>query len=188
GGEEEARAGRQVGEAREPLDRQVRSQPGRLDARHATHGRVLQGGEQEDDSDADDVQRLLAELDDEALTEVFAHMLKQEISEILRLPVARLDASRPLQELGLDSLMSVELVVAVEERFGIRLPVMELSDSSSIDKLTRRIIELLRGTQAVSDSDEQQALAKNTLARHGVELSAQDLAQLDGAASTRLIN
>ncbi|QKZ06101.1 type I polyketide synthase [Pseudomonas eucalypticola] len=148
----------------------------------------LQGGEQEDDSDADDVQRLLAELDDEALTEVFAHMLKQEISEILRLPVARLDASRPLQELGLDSLMSVELVVAVEERFGIRLPVMELSDSSSIDKLTRRIIELLRGTQAVSDSDEQQALAKNTLARHGVELSAQDLAQLDGAASTRLIN
>ena len=75
------------------------------------------GGDQDDDNDAEDIQRMLLELDDEQLLERFVELLKHEVCEILRLPAARLDTQRPLQELGLDSLMSVELVVALEERF-----------------------------------------------------------------------
>ncbi|GHS82286.1 polyketide synthase [Pseudomonas sp. PAGU 2196] len=133
------------------------------------------GGDQEDDNGGEDIQRMLAELDDAELLERFAEMLKHEVCEILRLPPARLDAQRPLQELGLDSLMSVELVVALEERFGIRLPVMELSDSSSIDKLSVRLLELLRG-EAGTGEDQ---LAQNVLARHGSELSAEQVAELN---------
>ncbi|MFJ4433618.1 SDR family NAD(P)-dependent oxidoreductase [Pseudomonas sp. NPDC089395] len=133
------------------------------------------GGDQDDDNDGEDIQRMLAELDDAALLERFAEMLKHEVCEILRLPPARLDTQRPLQELGLDSLMSVELVVALEERFDVRLPVMELSESSSIDKLSVRLLELLRGE---TDSGEQQ-LAQNVLARHGSELSAEQVAELN---------
>ncbi|MBK4995869.1 type I polyketide synthase [Pseudomonas sp. S37] len=135
------------------------------------------GGDQEDEGSSEDIQRMLAELDDAELLERFAEMLKHEVCEILRLPPARLDAQRPLQELGLDSLMSVELVVALEERFGIRLPVMELSDSSSIDKLAVRLLELLRGD---AGSGEEQ-LAQNVLARHGSEHSAEELAQMNAA-------
>ena len=133
------------------------------------------GGDQDDDNDGEDIQRMLAELDDAALLERFVEMLKHEVCEILRLPPARLDTQRPLQELGLDSLMSVELVVALEERFGVRLPVMELSESSSIDKLSVRLLELLRGDEG---SGEQQ-LAQNVLARHGSELSAEQVAELN---------
>ncbi|MCS4062637.1 type I polyketide synthase [Pseudomonas putida] len=135
------------------------------------------GSDQEDEGGGEDIQRMLAELDDGELLERFAEMLKHEVCEILRLPPARLDAQRPLQELGLDSLMSVELVVALEERFGIRLPVMELSDSSSIDKLAARLLELLRGE---AGSGEGQ-LAQNVLARHGSEHSAEALAQMNAA-------
>ncbi|OII58814.1 hypothetical protein BIW19_24930 [Pseudomonas putida] len=148
------------------------------------------GGDQEDEGSSEDIQRMLAELDDAELLERFAEMLKHEVCEILRLPPARLDAQRPLQELGLDSLMSVELVVALEERFGIRLPVMELSDSSSIDKLAVRLLELLRGE--AGSSEEQ--LAQNVLARHGSEHSAEELAQMaaaladSSAAPNRLID
>ncbi|SEM99126.1 Acyl transferase domain-containing protein [Pseudomonas sp. ok272] len=135
----------------------------------------LHNGEQDEESNSDDIQRLLLEMDDPELIELFAEMLKQEISEILRIPTSKLDSSRPLQELGLDSLMSVELVVAVEERFGIRLPVMELSETSSIAKLTVRILELLRGSQdaesAASVDDTVQAMTDETLVRHGAELS-----------------
>jgi acyl carrier protein len=155
----------------------------------------LHSGEQEEESNVDDIQRLLLEMNDQELTELFAEMLKQEISEILRMPTSKLDSSRPLQELGLDSLMSVELVVAVEERFGIRLPVMELSETSSIAKLTVRILELLRGSQdaeaAPVAEDNLQAL---TLARHGAELSEAELAQVRQGARdpesqlSRLIN
>ncbi|MGE7990784.1 SDR family NAD(P)-dependent oxidoreductase [Pseudomonas sp. NPDC089554] len=145
-----------------------------------------QGGDQQDDSDNEDIQRMLAELDDAALLERFAQMLKAEVCEILRLPAARLDSTRPLQELGLDSLMSMELVVALEERFGIRLPVMELSDSSSIDKLSVRLLALLRGES--SDAAAPANLAANLLARHGSELTPEQMAELDaGAAPHRLI-
>ncbi|WP_160105089.1 type I polyketide synthase [Pseudomonas izuensis] len=144
----------------------------------------LHGGEQDEESDVDDIQRLLAEMDDPELIELFSEMLKQEISEILRLPTSKLDVTRPLQELGLDSLMSVELVVAVEERFGVRLPVMALSEASSIDKITVRILELLRGNQESDGQPDagnaQQSLASDTLSRHGVDISADDIAMNDG--------
>lgn len=143
-------------------------------------------GVEADAESADDIRQLL-QLDDEALREAFGELLKQEISEILRLPVSRLDSQRPLQELGLDSLMSVELVVAVEERFGVRLAVMELSESSSIDKLTVRLIELVRGNSHTQQAD-QHAMARDTLARHGVELSAEQAAQLSEAGNDRSID
>ncbi|MDN7142930.1 SDR family NAD(P)-dependent oxidoreductase [Pseudomonas sp. JQ170] len=137
------------------------------------------GGEQDDDNDAEDIQRMLAELDDEQVLERFVELLKHEVCEILRLPAARLDTQRPLQELGLDSLMSVELVVALEERFGIRLPVMELSESSSIDKLSVRILDLLRGEAGGNEASAPAALAENVLARHGSELSREQIAELN---------
>lgn len=144
----------------------------------------LQGSDP-DEEGGQDIQRMLEELDDAALLEAFAELLKHEISEILRLPASKLDSQRPLQELGLDSLMSVELVVAVEDRFGIRLPVMELSESSSIDKLSARILDLLRGAGA-GESDaaaDNQALTRDTLARHGVQLSAEEASQLAAQAT-----
>ncbi|WP_256832233.1 type I polyketide synthase [Pseudomonas sp. Pse1] len=137
------------------------------------------GGDQDDDNDAEDIQRMLLELDDEQLLERFVELLKHEVCEILRLPAARLDTQRPLQELGLDSLMSVELVVALEERFGIRLPVMELSESSSIDKLAVRILDLLRGEAGTNEAPAPAALAENVLARHGTELSPEQMAELN---------
>lgn len=153
----------------------------------------LHTGQQEEESNGDDIQRLLLKLNDEELTELFAELLKQEISEILRMPTSKIDSSRPLQELGLDSLMSVELVVAVEERFGIRLPVMELSGSSSIAKLTVRIIELLRGHQDPEASPvAEDSLQAMTLARHGAELSEAERVSIGSltpdAELTRLIN
>ncbi|QXH74835.1 SDR family NAD(P)-dependent oxidoreductase [Pseudomonas atacamensis] len=153
----------------------------------------LQSGQQEEESNGDDIQRLLLKLNDEELTELFAEMLKQEISEILRMPTSKIDSSRPLQELGLDSLMSVELVVAVEERFGIRLPVMELSESSSIAKLKVRILELLRDHQdAEASPAAEDNLQAMTLARHGAELSEAERviigALTPDTQPTRLIN
>lgn len=142
------------------------------------------GGDQEDDNDAEDIQRMLVELDDDQLLERFAELLKHEVCEILRLPASRLDAQRPLQELGLDSLMSVELIVALEERFGVRLPVMELSESSSIDKLSVRILSLLRGEASANESSAPAAMAENVLARHGTHMTQEQVAELTESVAT----
>ena len=142
------------------------------------------GGDQEDDNDAEDIQRMLVELDDAQLLERFAELLKHEVCEILRLPAARLDTQRPLQELGLDSLMSVELIVALEERFGVRLPVMELSESSSIDKLSVRILSLLRGEAPANESSAPAAMAESVLASHGTHMTHEQVAAVAESVAT----
>ncbi|MDQ8033681.1 MAG: acyl carrier protein, partial [Bordetella sp.] len=98
-----------------------------------------------DSAAGDDISHLLATLDDEALHERVVEMVKREVGEILRVAPERIDALRSVYDMGLDSLMGVELVVALEQRFGQRLPVMALSESATIDKLGRRLVVLLRG-------------------------------------------
>jgi hypothetical protein len=47
--------------------------------------------------------------------------------------------------MGFDSLMGVELATAVEARFTVRLPVMALSESPTVAKLSARILAQLTG-------------------------------------------
>ncbi len=106
----------------------------------------LGGDAQGEETNADDIQRLLAELPDEALLPTFIEMIKVEVAEILRASVDKLDTNQSMFEMGLDSLMGVELAIALEGRFGVRLPVMALSESPTIAKLAARMIAQLRGT------------------------------------------
>ena len=106
----------------------------------------LGGDAQGEETNADDIQRLLAELPDEALLATFVDMIKAEVAEILRASADKLDLNQSMFEMGLDSLMGVELAIALEGRFGVRLPVMALSESPTIAKLAGRIIAQLRGT------------------------------------------
>jgi len=80
-------------------------------------------GESEEDTSVD-LDRMLRELPAEQLQDAVANLLRAEVGEILRIAPDRIDPARPMQEMGFDSLMGVELMVAVENRFGVRLPVL----------------------------------------------------------------
>lgn len=103
------------------------------------------GGDGESDGNqAEDIQEMMQTLSPEALSARFIEMLKVEIGEILRIPAEKIDETRSVYDMGLDSLMGVELGLAVESRFGVRLPVMALSDSQTIAKLAEKIVQQLR--------------------------------------------
>lgn len=134
-----------------------------------------------DEEDSDDIQRMLAELPDEELLATLTEMLKSEVGEILRVSPDKIDATRSIYDMGLDSLMGVELVVALESRFGIRLPVMALSQSPTIAKLAERIIQQLKGNdemEAASDEKAILAQAKQLASQHGAETSVESIANL----------
>lgn len=101
-----------------------------------------------DQAQAEDIQRLLAECSSEELTQMFIDILKQEIGEILRLSTDKIDVTRSVYDMGLDSLMGVELVLAIESRFGIRLSVMALSEGPTITKLAEKILAQLQTMKA----------------------------------------
>jgi acyl transferase domain-containing protein/NADPH:quinone reductase-like Zn-dependent oxidoreductase/acyl carrier protein len=158
------------------------------------------GEEPGEDEGSMDVRRMLNELSEEQLRAAVIDLLKGEIGEILRLPADKIDAEQPLHQMGLDSLMGVELVVAVEGRFGVRLPVMALSESPTIAKLAGWIIKHLRGEEAVNeeaDPDEfkMRAQVEKLAGQHAAEIAADEVdtiaAQLRtaaGASNQRMIH
>jgi len=106
---------------------------------------------EEAEGDADllaDLQRWVEELSPEELFEVLVDLLKREVGEILRIAPEKLDEHRSLYDLGMDSLMAMELVSAVEARMGVALPIMALSEGPTIAKLVERLIRQLKGGSA----------------------------------------
>ncbi|MEG2902689.1 MAG: beta-ketoacyl reductase, partial [Massilia sp.] len=134
-----------------------------------------------EEEDSGDIQRVLAELSDAELQVTLTDMIKSEVGEILRVSPDKIDPNRSIYDMGLDSLMGVELVVALEGRFGIQLSVMALSQSPTIAKLAERIGLQLKGSdeQAAAGQDSQVlAQTKQLVAQHGTEVSAESIASL----------
>jgi len=75
-----------------------------------------------DDEGNQDVQRLLTTLSADELSATFIEMLKTSVGEILRTSPAKIDEHRSLHDMGLDSLMALELRNRLEPRVGITLP------------------------------------------------------------------
>lgn len=125
---------------------------------------------------SEDIQRLLDELSDKELKVALTDMLKQELSKILLLPVDKIDEHQSVYDMGMDSLMGVELMVAIESRFGIQIPVMVLSEASTINKLVEKLILQLLGDSEISEPSAT-AIAVNDLAKlHGSDVTSEQIA------------
>jgi phthiocerol/phenolphthiocerol synthesis type-I polyketide synthase C len=131
-------------------------------ARYQQIARSYDGGEHQDSGD--DLLQELRQMQPEAQQARVADELKHSLSQILMLPAEQIDTEQSLYDLGFDSLMGVELVTAVEERFGVQLPAMAISESPSIAKLTVKLLERIQDGAEQSDGITESQLA----ARHGV--------------------
>src|SRR5262249_61882441 len=78
------------------------------------------------EQDAEDLAQILRELpENEALT-MLEDVTARLLSEIFRTAPDRLDRNRSLQEMGMHSLMAVELQGVLERQFDCDIPVMEV--------------------------------------------------------------
>lgn len=125
-----------------------------------------------------DLLRLAVELPDNELQELISGMLQQEVGQILRIQPDKIEVDRSLYEMGLDSLMGVELVTALESRFGIQLPVMALTEGPTITKLTIRVIGHLRGGEQPDDQGQLHSRAAQAASVHAADLPAEALEEL----------
>lgn len=71
--------------------------------------------------------------------------LSEEMSRVLGVAANQFDPHLPLGDLGFDSLMTVELVLWIEENLDLKLPTVELMANPTTAELTRRLVELLEG-------------------------------------------
>lgn len=127
-----------------------------------------------------DIHGLIAGKMAEQVQEIVQSLVGQEVAQILCIGADRIDPRRSLHDLGMDSLMAVELALGLETRFGIQLPAMMLGEGPSVERVATRIVARLLGAddQDEASGGDRLDVAVNTLAaQHGEEISADDLVQ-----------
>ena len=130
-----------------------------------------------DENQHSQIKTMLDNLSDEDLQIAFIDILKEELSHILLINKEKIDSDQSMYDMGLDSLMGVELMVAIESRFNAKIPVMALSEAPTLKKLSLRLILELRGGQTnqnTSISDNISELSK----RHESALTSEQFSAL----------
>lgn len=108
-------------------------------------------------------ERIAGKSDGEARSLV-ANLVASEVARIFRLPPEEIELKRPLDELGLDSMMSLDLRMSIEKRFGVELPIVAISAGVSINDLAVKLIAGLRHGHH-STEDETMRLRQ----QHGID-------------------
>ncbi|WP_295390665.1 type I polyketide synthase [uncultured Thiodictyon sp.] len=120
---------------------------------------------------SDDLRRWLDGLEIEALRAAVVDILRRELAEILRLVPEKIEVTRSLYDMGMDSLMGVELITALDARLGIALPVMAVSEGPTIARLSERIVHQLRPSAvaegAVATTDARARQVGQIAEQHG---------------------
>jgi NAD(P)-dependent dehydrogenase (short-subunit alcohol dehydrogenase family)/acyl carrier protein len=91
-------------------------------------------------------------------------MVVEEIARVLRLPPKEVDRHRPLAEIGMDSLMMLELRATVESALQVDLPMMSLASGITPSDIARRVAGLLLG------ADQQEKVSGRLMALSGSHL------------------
>jgi NADPH:quinone reductase-like Zn-dependent oxidoreductase/NADP-dependent 3-hydroxy acid dehydrogenase YdfG/acyl carrier protein len=119
----------------------------------------------------------LAGLDAAECRDLLAKVIADEAARILRLPARDIDGQRPLAEFGMDSLMAIELRLALEARLCLDLPLMSLADGTTIATLAAHLAKLLaRPAQAepVVELAARYEVPLDPFALGGLDLAAEE--------------
>jgi acyl carrier protein len=108
----------------------------------------------------------LAALGPQDAVELLKRVIAAEAAAILRLPEGAVGPQRPLAEIGMDSLMAIELRLALEARLGTEVPLLPLADGASVASLAERLAALSarpRGLEVVTLAARHEAVETASL-------------------------
>lgn len=154
------------------LSRMLPSAPS---ARFELLNRNLKAGVEIEDSA--DFRALIAGKGRDQVADIVGSLVIQEVAGILCISPDRIEPSRSLHELGMDSLMAVELALGLERRFGIQLPVMMLNESPTAERVTARIVQRLMGEDeaGVAAVRSDGSLVENLAMKHGESITRDEI-------------
>lgn len=132
-------------------------------------------------SSSDNIQSLLQGKTPEEVEELIRALIAEEVSRILSIAVDRIEANKSLHDLGMDSLMAVELALGLEQRFKLQLPAMMLNDSPTVQSLGARIRRLLTGDKEAEAQELNTSATDVLLKQHGESLTGRDLEKTEGS-------
>jgi phthiocerol/phenolphthiocerol synthesis type-I polyketide synthase C len=110
--------------------------------------------------------------------------LQSQIARILHMSPEKIGKDKSLSDMGMDSLMGMELGMAVEESFGVKFSVMALAEGATVVSLARRIVDSIMSGDGEGASQEPRDEVAAMATRHGFEEEANALKQEEAIADT----
>ncbi len=108
----------------------------------------------------------IAELSPPEASQAILRVLVEELSVILKQPQAAIDPDRAILEFGVDSLMAVELQLALEQRLGGQRPLVALAMTSTLRRLADQMQQAMRARDAGPDHSDAARDLGAVLLRH----------------------
>ncbi|MDZ7335182.1 MAG: amino acid adenylation domain-containing protein [candidate division KSB1 bacterium] len=96
----------------------------------------------------------LVAIEPEKRQDVLVEYLQKQLSRVLGVPSSKLDLHKPLNMMGMDSLMAIELKNSLESNLGIVLPVAMLLQGPSTLDLAQHVVSQLADVQPTVDKPE----------------------------------
>ncbi|MFD1703914.1 SDR family NAD(P)-dependent oxidoreductase [Methylopila henanensis] len=146
---------------------------------------VLAGAEMgpQDAVEQIDLAALVRGKDARAARDIVAEILAGEVARILKLPAKEISPQRPLAELGMDSLMGLELRMSVERRFDVELPLVAIGDSTTLITIAQSIVARIHDPDAGAETS---AVNADLVHRHiADDVGHEDLAEFGEAVEAR---
>jgi phthiocerol/phenolphthiocerol synthesis type-I polyketide synthase C len=140
---------------------------------------------------AQDLRRRLDGLIGDALANALTEIVRAEVAEILRIVPDRIEPGISLLDMGMDSLMAVELATSIEARLDIQLSALALSGGPTIESVVERVIRLLHPAEdqsaAAASSAALEAQVLAVAEQHmGEGLTAENAAEIGAAVAAPL--
>lgn len=131
-----------------------------------------------------DLRALVLTLDQAAARDAVSEYLRKEVASIFRMPPEDINPRRSLTDIGMDSLMGLELRMAVERQIGVDIMKVSMSNGTTIHDIADHIASRLRS----SLSEEDAPLSEQSLmvSQHVTEvIDLEDLRQLEDTIVAR---
>lgn len=118
-----------------------------------------------------DIGALLKTQDIDAVRKTIADAIIEDLARILRLPKDDISRTRQLSEIGLDSLMGVELGASLQERFALDAPPAGISSGLTVNELSETLIQAV-----ATPVDEAAGVSLSLAQKHLGDIDAETLA------------
>ena len=138
------------------------------------------------DTELVDLSALLAELEPAARHAKVVTLLAAQVEKILCMADGEIDLEQSLFEQGMDSLMGVELVGIIQQKFSVDIPPMALVESPTLPRVADRVLRALSldaaGEQGIESDDEDMDLLRiDSLADRHADTDKSDVEQVSSA-------
>ncbi|MES9993877.1 MAG: type I polyketide synthase [Candidatus Thiodiazotropha sp.] len=115
-------------------------------------------------AEAGKIRAALLAVDQADRAEMMALMVVELVAETMHKPANKIDIQMPLSEMGIDSLMAVELQYGVSTKFGIDIPVLELVRSGCILELAGNLLDHMKVPHEGSAAKSNEGSAEQAVA------------------------